>query len=105
MGAHRSAGLQYLRPEVVEGEVVDLDEVLVCESVRELLVVLPRCACGKDGTAQAHGAVVDDEGWLIREPLGCAEVLAIQARVRADRARDERRPVSRLARWLRRGGA
>lgn len=91
--------------DVVEGQVVDVAELGAGQPLQHPPAILPRCGCRKNGTAEAHGAVFDAEGQLVRAPFICAEVVAIHARVRADVARDHRRPIARLARWLRRGGA
>lgn len=84
------------RPEVVEGELVSLVDVMP-RPLQYPPAVRHTCACGKDGTPYSHGATET------RPPLSCAEVLAIRARVEADVAREQRPGL--LTRLLRRGGA
>jgi hypothetical protein len=55
------------------------------------------CACGKDGTDYAHGAIGD------RDPFTCDQVLAIRRRIEAHAAQPHR-AIRRLFR-RNRGGA
>lgn len=79
------------RPEVVEGEVVDLDALLDQTPPQHLPAVRARCACGKDGTPEAHGAIPHPSEDRMLRPLPCHEVEAIKARV----------AFGRLPRWRR----
>lgn len=69
-------------PEVVEGEVVDLDKLSAEEprarAERTRTGELPHCACGKDGTPYSHGEKGEpgEPGYL--PPFTCAEVLEIE---------------------------
>lgn len=83
-------------PEVVEGEVVDLDALLDPRPLQYPPAVREVCACGKDGRAFAHGLMPGRE-----RAFTCAEVLEIAARVEA--AQTPRR--RRLRGLFRRGGA
>lgn len=65
------------QPTVVEGEVIDLDELLEPKPPQHPPAVRPMCACGKDGLPFSHGAMGQ------RRPFTCAEVLEIRARVEA----------------------
>ena len=64
----------YRPPGVVDGELVDLAEVMP-RPLDNPPALRQVCACGKDGTAYAHGAVGE------RRPFTCAEVLDIRARI------------------------
>jgi hypothetical protein len=96
---------EVIEAEIVEAasvdESVDLDALLDPNPLPHLPAIWQRCACGKNGSAEAHGGVFDAEGRMVRAPFSCGEVLAIAARVHADLGR---RPRTRLARLFRRSG-
>jgi hypothetical protein len=85
-------GAEDLLPEVVEGELVDLD-ALNPQPLQHPPALRVVCACGKDGTPEAHGY----NPITGHRALTCDEVLEIDARVKADQARG-RRSLSGLAR-------
>lgn len=86
------------RPEVVEGEVVDLDELLDAKPPQHLPAVRAVCACGKDGTPEAHGAIPHPFEDRMLRPFTCEEVLEIAASVAATQPRRRR-----LLRLLKKG--
>lgn len=53
------------------------------------------CACGKNGTAEAHGQRVNDKGEVTTPAMSCREVLAIRERVARDITRES------MSRWER----
>jgi hypothetical protein len=70
------------------------------------------CACGKNGTAEAHGYEYNVQGPISRAagggyagrptvvtPLSCDDVNAIRARVAADLTRDSMNPIQRATAW------
>lgn len=84
--------LPVLDAEIVEP--VDLD-ALAEQPLQHPPAVIPVCACGKNGTPEAHGLRLDAEGNVVHRALSCDEVLEIQSRVQADQRADERMPA-----WL-----
>lgn len=85
-------------PEIIDAELVepiDLD-ALVPQPVQRPPALRVVCACGKNGTPEAHGY-----NPITGHPaLTCEEVLETRARVEADLAR-EQRPLGRLVRLIR----
>jgi hypothetical protein len=85
---------EYEQPAVGEGELVDLDALLeekplqyppAVREARHITMHRRTCACGKDGTPEAHGAIGG------RRPFSRGEILEIAARVEAGRRHAARR--------------
>jgi hypothetical protein len=77
---------------ILDGEVVDLDALLDPQPPQHLPAVRAVCACGKNGTPEAHGYNPQTG----HRALTCREVLAIAASVDAA-SRPRRRWLRRLA--------
>lgn len=77
-----SAEVQVIDGEVIEAELVPLAEMMPTppQHLPAVRVTHPLCACGKDGSDYAHGAING------RRPFACDEILQIRARVNADLA-------------------
>ena len=58
------------------------------------------CACGKNGTAEAHGLQRDEDGKVIHRALACDEAEAIRQRVARDITRDSMSRWERLTSWV-----
>jgi hypothetical protein len=58
------------------------------------------CACGKNGTPEAHGLQVNDQGEVVHRAMSCDEVEGIRGRVAADLTRESMSRVERVTAFL-----
>jgi hypothetical protein len=58
------------------------------------------CACGKNGTPEAHGFRVNEQGAVVHRAMSCDEVEAIRGRVAAGLTRESMSRVERVTAFL-----